>query len=307
MTPATRRSSRVRALACAVAALLAGAGDARAEAPKLHVLATFLPMYVFTKNVIGSRANVAVDLMLPAGLGCPHDYALSPGDMKKIATADLLIANGMGMEAFLGETVHEANPKLRIIDTSAAAGIEPVRSGSPEDHGRNPHVWVSPRRAAAQVRAIGEALAQADPEGAGEYRKNAQAYASRLEDLASRIEGVVRAAPNRRVITFHDILDYLAADTGIEIAGVIEETAGQAPSPRALARLVEMARKNRPAAILTEPQYPDRLARTLEKETGVPIHPIDPFATGDTRPDAYEKAMEANLERLRGALGEVKP
>jgi ABC-type Zn uptake system ZnuABC Zn-binding protein ZnuA len=58
-----------------------------ADRKQLRVLTSFLPVYLFTKNVVGSVPGVSVDMMLPASLGCPHDYALVPSDMKKIAAA----------------------------------------------------------------------------------------------------------------------------------------------------------------------------------------------------------------------------
>ena len=90
--------------------LLLSPGPGRAQEADLRVLTSFLPMYLFTRNVVGDAPRVAVEMMLPASLGCPHDYALSPGDMKKIAEADVFIANGVGMEDFLGAPARKANP-----------------------------------------------------------------------------------------------------------------------------------------------------------------------------------------------------
>ena len=87
-------------------------------AEPLRVLTSFLPMEIFTRNVVGETPGVIVESMLPASLGCPHDYPLTPGDMKKIASAELFVANGVGMEEFLGEPVRRANPKIRILETA---------------------------------------------------------------------------------------------------------------------------------------------------------------------------------------------
>jgi zinc transport system substrate-binding protein len=56
--------------------------------------------------------------MIPAEMGCPHDYALTPQDMRKLAKADVLIVNGLGLEEFLGAPLQKANPTLRIVDSS---------------------------------------------------------------------------------------------------------------------------------------------------------------------------------------------
>ena len=152
-----------------IALTLASAPSAGAAEP-LRVLTSFLPMEIFTRNVVGDTPGVIVESMLPASMGCPHDYALTPGDMKKIASADLFIANGLGMEDFLGEPVRRANRKIRIVETSAA--VLPIRDA--HGHGDvNPHAWVSPRNAILQVREIEKALSSAKPAGAASFRRNA--------------------------------------------------------------------------------------------------------------------------------------
>ncbi len=298
-----------RAAWLAVALLLvpaaAGAGTAApgtpAGKPPLRVLASFLPMYVFTRNVTAGVPGVTVDLMLPAALGCPHDYALTPGDMRKIAAADLFIANGRGMEEFLGAPVLRANPRIRIAET--AAGVVPIRTGAAEHGGVNPHTWVSPRNAILQVRAIERALAAADPADAAAFRRNADAYAARLEALAREFDLAARRFRARNVVTFHNVFDYLARDIGIDVVGRIEETPGQEPSAGELQALVRTIRRTKAVAVFAEPQYPERLAAIVAREARVPLRVLDPVSTGPAEPRAYEDAMRKNLATLVAALG----
>ncbi|HLO09511.1 MAG TPA: zinc ABC transporter substrate-binding protein, partial [Desulfobacteria bacterium] len=164
-----------RAAAVFLIAFTLAFAPAAGAADTLRVLTSFLPMEIFTRNVVGDAPGVTVVSMLPASMGCPHDYALTPGDMKKIAAADLFVANGLGMEAFLGEPVRRANPKIRIVETANA--VLPLHGG--HGHGDvNPHTWVSPRNAILQVREIENALSAARPAGAASFRRNADAYVS---------------------------------------------------------------------------------------------------------------------------------
>lgn len=287
-----------KALAASIAALLF-AGPAGA-AP-LNVLASFLPIYLFTANVARGAPGVSVDLMLPPSLGCPHDYSLSPADMKKIARADLFVANGMGQEEFLGRPMRAANPRIRVVES--AAGIVPIWSGRGPRARPNPHTWVSPRNAILQVRAIEAALAQASPANAAVFRKNADAYAARLGALAAEFEAAARRFQNRRIVTFHDAFDYLAQDAGLSIVARIEETPSQAPSAREVARLIRLVQESGAAAVFAEPQYPARIAETIACEAGVPVRVLDPVATGPAELDTYERIMRANLRTLVAALG----
>jgi ABC-type Zn uptake system ZnuABC Zn-binding protein ZnuA len=275
---------------------LAFAPSAGAAEP-LRVLASFLPMEIFTRNVTGDAPGVTVASMLPASLGCPHDYALTPGDMKKIASADLFVANGLGMEDFLGEPVRRANPKIRIVET--ARGVRPVRGG----HGEiNPHTWVSPRNAILQVREIEKALSEARPGLAPAFRRNADAYVFRLTALAAEFEAAAMTFRRTNIVTFHDVFDYLARDVGLTVVGKIETVPGQEPSAGEIQRLSRTIREKEVPAVFSEPQYSPKLADTLAREAGVPVRVLDPVATGSPALTAYEDAMRRNLSTLKEAL-----
>jgi len=283
----------MRASALLLALSLLCPPPAAAKNAELHVLASFLPIYLFARNVAGDAPGVSVEMMLPAALGCPHDYALTPGDMRKIARADLLLANGRGMEDFLGAPVRRTNPAIRVVET--AEDVPPLE----ED---NPHTWVSPRNAILQVRAIERALVGASPENAPIFRRNADAYVGRLAALARDFDAAAKRFRNRRIVTFHNVFDYLARDLRLSVVGYVEKTAGQSPSAGETAALIRTIRAAGAAAIFAEPQYPLRLAEVVGAEAGIPVRMLDPVATGSVSPTAYEEAMRRNLAVLVEAL-----
>jgi len=269
-------------------------------ADPLRVLTSFLPMEIFTRNVVGNTPGVTVESMLPASMGCPHDYALTPGDMKKIASADLFVANGFGMEEFLGEPVRRANPKIRIVET--ARGVRPIREGRDAPGDVNPHTWVSPRNAILQVREIEKALSAAKPADAEVFRRNADAYVSRLSELAAEFEGAAKTFRRRNIVTFHNVFDYLARDLGLTVVGEIETAPGQEPSAGEIRNLARTIRERKVPVVFSEPQYSPKLAEALAREAGVPVRVLDPVATGSPTPTAYEDAMRRNLVTLKEAL-----
>jgi len=288
---------------------LAFAPSAGAAEP-LRVLTSFLPMEIFTRNVAGNAPGVTVEAMLPASLGCPHDYALSPGDMKKIASADLFVANGFGMEDFLGEPVRRANPKIRIVETARA--VRPLRGehGGPageahsgKEHGEvNPHTWVSPRNAILQVREIEKALSAARPGLAPSFRRNADAYVSRLTALTAEFEAAAKTFRRTNIVTSHNVFDYLARDLGLTVVGEIETVPGQEPSAGEIRRLSRTIREMKVPAVFSEPQSSPKLAEALAREAGVPVRVLDPVSAGSAALTAYEDAMRRNLSTLKEAL-----
>lgn len=312
-----------------IGALALGATLARAE---LNVLCTTFPIHQIARNVAQGRAGVDLQLMLPAGMGCPHDYALTPQDMRKLAAADVLVVNGLGLEEFLGAPVRTANPDIETIDSSA--GIQDLleyaheHAEAEEDHdheaeadhdhaehdhghhhhaGVNPHLFASPRQAARIALNVAAGLSKADPEGAGVYFRNAQAYADRLNALADEMAALGRTLKNNRIVEPHGVFDYLARDMGLEVVAVLRPH-GQEPSAAEMLELVRTLRAKQAGAIFTEPQYPAKVGAALARETGLPTATLDPVATGpDEAPlDYYETAMRQNMETLRATLG-VQP
>ena len=312
-----------------IGALAFGATLARAE---LNVLCTTFPIHLIARNVAQGRAGVDLQLMLPAGMGCPHDYALTPQDLRKIAAADVLVVNGLGLEEFLGAPVETANPDVETVDGSA--GIPDLleyaheHSEAEEEHGHeaeadpgheehdhghhhhegvNPHLFASPRQAARIALNVAAGLSKADPEGAGDYFRNAQAYADRLNALADEMAALGRTLKNNRIVEPHGVFDYLARDMGLEVVAVLRPH-GQEPSAAEMLELVRTLRAKQAGAIFTEPQYPAKVGAALARETGLPTATLDPVATGpDAAPlDYYETAMRQNMETLRATLG-VQP
>ncbi|RJP74542.1 MAG: zinc ABC transporter substrate-binding protein [Candidatus Zixiibacteriota bacterium] len=283
----------------------------RGEAER-KVVTTFLPVHAMTLNVTRGVPGQSVEMLLEPNAGCPHDYMLNPTQAGLLEKADVLVMNGLGMEQFLEGKSFLQRPGLTVIRAGEAVDPLPLGSRREEDHHGhdhepgdddvNPHAWVSPFEAAKMTRYLGEQLARVDSAHADQYRANAAAYAARLDSLGQAFRELVAGASNRRIVTFHPAFDYLARDIGLEIPDVILTDAGAEPSARGLSELAAHLRQYRPAGIFSEPQYSDRLARTLAEETGVPLYELDPAATGPADPGAYLEIMGRNYDTLRRAL-----
>lgn len=292
---------------CALALLLPLA----ATGGELQVLCTTFPIYQITRNVAQGRGGVNVQLLLPASLGCPHDYALTPQDMQKLLGARVLVVNGAGLEEFLGAPVAKANPGLSVVDSSAGVSnlLTYQSENAPGRQEPNPHFFSSPRLAAQLAANIAAGLARADSEGADLYQKNAALYAVRMNRLADEFTALGRTLANRRIVTQHGAFDYLARDAGLEVVAVLQAHAGQEPSAADMLELVKIIRASKAGAIFTEPQYPAKIGQTLARETGIPSAILDPTASGpENAPlDYYETVMRKNLETLRATLGVKTP
>ena len=295
-----------------------------------NVLCSTFPIYQLTRNVAQGREGVEVQLLLPASLGCPHHYSLTPQDMKKLANADVFVVNGLGMEEFLGAPVAQANRDLLVVDSSA--GIPDVlayaedRHGEEAEHaeegheaheegeeehrhhhlhaGANPHLFVSPRMAAKLALNIAAGLSKADPEGAGLYFRTARAYAGRMNALAGEMSALGQRLRNRRIVQPHGVFDYLARDLGLEVVAMLQPH-GQEPSAAEMIEIVRIVREKNAGAVFTEPQYSPKAGQTIAREAGIPAAVLEPAASGpeDAPLDYFETTMRQNMEILSATLG----
>ncbi|WP_448872861.1 metal ABC transporter solute-binding protein, Zn/Mn family [Desulfobulbus propionicus] len=290
----------------------------------LQVLVSTFSIYQISRNITQKVEGIGLELMLPAALGCPHDYVLTPRDMDKLAKADLLIINGLGMEEFLEAPLSKANPRLRVIDSSR--GISDILQQEGEHrhdhdearHGQdehphahahqsapNPHLFASPRMAAQLAENIATALAEQLPAAAPVLLANGRAYSRQLRQLADTMAETGKHLANNRIVTQHGVFDYLARDMGLEVVAVVQAHAGQNPSASELLALVNTIKARKAGAIFTEPQYPEALGRTMAREAGITAASLDPVATGPEQAplNYYEQVMRANLDILEQTLG----
>jgi zinc transport system substrate-binding protein len=276
--------------------LLAGilALPARADEP-LRVVTSFYPVYVAMLNVSAGVPGVEVHNLTSPHIGCLHDYQLTAGDVRQLADADLLLANGAGMETFLGK-VKEQSPSLRVVEVSE--GI-PLMDG-------NPHVWVSFEGASRQVDNIAEALALASPEKADTFRANAETYKAALAALDEKMKSSLAPYAGTPIVTFHEAFPYFARDFKLDLVGVIAREPGTEPSARELADTIGLVRERKVKVLFAEPQFPDKSAQVISRETGAKVYELDPVVTGPTEPSeargAFLRAMEKNLGVLQEAL-----
>jgi len=282
-------------LFCAVWTALGLVLMGRAAAEPLRVVTSFYPVYVAALNVTAGVPDVEISNLTSPHIGCLHDYQLTAGDVRKLADADVLLANGAGMEPFLDKVVGQS-PNLRVVEVSE--GI-PLMDG-------NSHVWVSFDGARRQVNNIAVALGEAAPDKADAFRANATAYEAKLAVLEERMRAALAPFAGTPIVTFHEAFPYVARDFNLEIAGVIEREPGTEPSARELADTIKLVRERGVKALFAEPQFADKSAQVIAAETGAGVYELDPVVTGPSDPDAAREAwlagMEKNLTVLQDAL-----
>jgi zinc/manganese transport system substrate-binding protein len=223
--------------------------------------------------------RVEVKCLLPINLD-PHSYEPKPADIRLLAHADLVVINGLGLEpwaekviansGFHGTIVTATQGLPRIL--AAGGSTADVDGAHPPEH-YDPHAWHNPRNAIHYVAVIRAALTKAFPIDAEIFRLNADRYTAQLEemDAYARKQFDAISPENRKLVTSHDSLRYLADAYGLTIVPVAGTRPDQEPSARQLAELIGFIRSQHVRAVFFEATASPKLVELVAREAGVTV------------------------------------
>ena len=284
------------------------------ENEKLQIVATFYPMYEFTKEVVGEEGDVS--LLIPAGTEM-HDYEPSAKNVAEISEADAFVYNSHELETW-AENLQSNTENTLFIE---AAGQISLMEANGEDynhdheendheheedghnHSHDPHVWVDPVLAMVQVETIRDALSEQFPEKSEIFTANAEKYLAELKTLDDEFTAAFANAGNTTFVTQHSAFAYLAKQYGLRqesIAGISSE---EEPTPSRLAELKHFVEDHQVTVIYFEENASSKVAETLAKETGVTLavlNPLESLTNEQIEAGAnYLSVMRDNLQALQ--------
>lgn len=300
----TARAWRGRALVLAMALATGGCGPGPSgPAPGTIAVVTTTTVFAdLVANVGGS--HVSVTSLVPRN-GDVHTFEPKPADIRTIATAKLLVMNGLGLDDWLERTIRNAAATGTPI-VKLAVDLPGVALLAGEDPGtQNPHLWMDVAYAQLYVDRIAAALVAVDPAHSADYRAGHDAYVARLVALDESIRMRIATIPEarRKVVMFHGAFPYFARAYGITIVGVAVQAPGQDPSAGYTVDLIRAIRAAGVKAIFSESQFPTRLVDQLAAETGARVvADLYDDTLGDPPVTSYEALMTWDVDHIVEAL-----
>lgn len=264
----------------AVLAVLSAASAASAMAQeRVRVVASFSILADIVRQIGADRVDV-ISLVPPDADA--HVYQPTPADSKALASAALVVLNGLGFEGWADRLVKASGYKRPIViatkglKTLTAAGHDDAGNQDHKhghDHDSDPHAWQDVANVKLYAANITDALIAADPAGKQVYQANAQAYLARLTELDGSIRSAYAAMPEARrtIITHHDAFAYYGSAYGLKFIAPQGVTGDSEPSARDVAALIRQIRKEKAKAVFVENITNGRLIEQIVRDTGVTI------------------------------------
>ena len=270
----------------AVIALVGACGGQPDDDQPLPVIAT--------TSILGDVVSVLtgdeIEVLIPDGAD-PHDFTPSAQQVASISQAELVVANGLGLEEGIADLLEQAESE-GISVLYAAESADPI--------GTDPHFWHDPNRMILAAAAIADRLAQLGIDTSLEdYRTQLEALDTEIEDLVASIP-----ADRRVLVTNHDSLRYFADRYDFELVGtVIPGTSSQgSPSSAELAALVQTIRDRQVRAIFVEDTASPTLAETVAAEVGADVEIVELSSEALGEADSYIAMIRGNAQAISAAL-----
>ncbi|MGD0662609.1 MAG: metal ABC transporter substrate-binding protein [Syntrophorhabdales bacterium] len=269
---------------------------------KLQVVASFYPLYFFSREIGGDKADVTN--IVPSGAE-PHDYEPTAQDMAKMESCKLVILNGGGLEAWSDSVRKNIDAKsTTIVVAGEGLTTQQVTEGGQTE--TDPHVWLAPRLAQKMVERIAQAFEQADPVNKDHYQSNADSLRTKLGDLDAEYRRGLSTCKSRNIITSHAAFGYLAAAYGLNQVSIAGLSPDAEPSQRQLADIAKFAGDNHVNYIFFESLASPKLSQTIATEVGAKtlvLNPIEGLSEEEmSQGKTYFSIMQDNLTNLRTAL-----
>ena len=287
------------AIALVLAVGLASAADA---AEKLKVVTTFTIVADMARNVAGEAAEVTS--LIPAGAEV-HNFQPTPSDIRAASEADLILWNGLGLEAWFDRFFRNLRDVPAVVVTE---GVEPIPIAEGPYAGQpNPHAWMSTADALIYVENIRAALAAADPDNAEVYAANAAAYSGEIEALAAPIRERLAAIPEARrwLATSEGAFAYLTRDFGLGEIYIWPINEANTGTPQQIRRAIDLIRKHNVPVLFSESTVDPRSAQQVARETGIAyggVLYVDSLSPPDGPVPGYLDLMRVTTGRIAEAL-----
>ncbi|GAB3618658.1 metal ABC transporter substrate-binding protein [Okibacterium endophyticum] len=240
-----------------------GSPDTRSTDDRPLVLTTFTVLQDLAQQIAGDHLRVESITKTGAEI---HGYEPTPSDLTRAEGADLILANGMGLESWFEQFMHNVDaPTVTLTD-----GIDPIPVTVGEYQGQpNPHAWMSPIAAETYVANTVAAFSELLPAEAASFTANADALTARLRGLSAELEDAVSSIPpgQRVLATCEGAFSYLARDAGLDEAylwAVNQESQG---TPQQAVNLIDTVRERHVRAVFCESTVSDAVAQQVVADT----------------------------------------
>jgi zinc transport system substrate-binding protein len=210
--------------------------------------------------------------------------------MQRLEQASLYFSIGVPVEsAYILSNIKDTVKVVALADEVAA--VYPDRAF--EADGRDPHIWLSPKRVKVMISSIAREMSALDPTNAAVYEQNANAYLAQLDDLDTQLKTTFGNLKVKKFVVFHPAFGYLADDYSLTMYALEEE--GKEATAQHMQEVIDLAKSENIKAIFYQSEIDSRQSAAFAEEIGGKTIQLEPLAADYIN----------NLKKMANLIAEV--
>ncbi|UTZ40645.1 zinc ABC transporter substrate-binding protein ZnuA [Vibrio campbellii] len=240
----------------------------------------------------------------------PHDYALRPSDVKKVAAADLVIWYGHDLESFLEKVVTDKGNTLTISEIPDLSlrkfGSEHAHDHDGHHHGtHDPHFWLGIETVQQVANAIAHKLAEIDPEHAATYAENLNKFEVQLKATDAEIKQQLTPVKDKGYFVFHDAYGYFEERYDLNQMGHFTVSPDRKPGAKTLIHIRKTLGTGDVACVFSEPQFTPAVIESVMRGSDVNTGTLDPLGSDiDVKSGSYFEFLQGMSNSFCQCLSE---
>lgn len=246
------------------------------------ILVSIAPYKYFVHKIVGDRFDI--ETIVPPGVSA-HSYEPTPKETSKLQNAAIWFQIGEMFEKKISSTLQQKNPHLTLFDLRKTVTLIPLDHDTHfvghhckhcSHDALDTHIWLSPRLAIEQVKAMTEALAKRFPQFAGVFHENGEMFQDQLRQLDAEVRATLEPIHRRVILVSHPAFGYFCREYDCEQISV--EYEGKDPLPKYLESILKKVKSEHIEVVFLLPQYNNKGAQLIANQLQVPAVMIDPYS-----------------------------
>ncbi|MCX8760266.1 zinc ABC transporter substrate-binding protein ZnuA [Vibrio parahaemolyticus] len=263
------------------ALILAASAMLTLPAQAITVLTSIKPIQLMVTEL---TEGVTTPEVLVQSNASPHDYSLRPSDVKKVASADLVIWYGHDLEPFLEKIVSNRSSTLTLSEIPNLAlrefDSEHSHDHDGHDHGsHDPHFWLGIKPVKQVAQAVVNKLVEIDPANAKTYSNNLVKFEEQLAAKDKEIEQQLAPVKNQGYFVFHDAYGYFEERYQLNNLGHFTVTPDRKPGAKTLIQIRKTLGSGNVACVFSEPQFTPAVVESVMRGSDVAKGELDPLGS----------------------------
>lgn len=257
------------------------------EDDRLKVIVSIVPQEGIVHAIAGEYVNVSV--LIPPGSN-PATYQPTPRQMTAFTDASIYFTMDVPTElSFILPNLSSMTDNINIVDladivdeTYAPRFFIDLTDDEAKSHdghgheGRDPHMWLSPKRTMLMAEIICEELSKLDPAHKDIYNANLEIFIEEVHKLDEDIMATLSQLQNKSFIIMHPSLGYFADDYGLDMIAIEQD--GKETTAKRLQSVIDFANDNHIKVIFYQAEFDSQQAETLAQEIDGIILEVTPLA-----------------------------